>query len=136
MDGFRIIGSSNGHGRGSQFSNIESKLIISKHFANKKAGTYSLSFYFGHVLLKRLGWEIGLFVQFLYDDENRLGFFRKVPQGTAQCYKITRNTVTSQRGRITITWNSDYPSVEGAREAENVIVKDEGLLFEWPRRNI
>lgn len=132
LNGFKVLGTNRG-GRSSPFLDVDSKLIVSKHFGNKKNNKYALSFYFGSRLLKRIGWKIGDYLQFGYDYENRLGYFMKVIERTVKSYKLTRNNLNNERGRITISWQPDFPSVNSAKEAENLIIRDGGLLFEWPR---
>ena len=96
------------------------------HSKNKKQ--YAAVFYIGINLIKKARFIDGDRIDILKSNDGKYGLLKRVPTGgRALSKKHAKNT-----GKISGIYNESLPWVNSITTLENVVIDDEGILFEWP----
>ena len=119
-------------GRGGWNAHTGEDLVISHDLAScNKPGTKkrtSLRIRVSSGVLKQARWVIGDRIEMLFDPEAGLGLLRRVSVGgNALCGRSKSSGAT-----LTTSWYEGMPSVFPSAACQNVVVDEEGVLFQLP----
>lgn len=76
-------------------------------------------------------------INLLYDEDSKMGLLRLVPEIFNQSQGVTLSRYSGQKSAtpaymISIERTSMYPDLSRLTILDNVVVKNEGILFDWP----
>ena len=96
--------------------------------SREKEGHFQFILYVGINLIKKARLIDGDRVDVQMSQDGKYGLIKRVPSGgRALSRKHAKNT-----GKIAGAYNESLPWVNSIITLENVVIDDEGILFEWP----
>jgi len=92
---------------------------------------FSSVFYIGNDIMKKARVMIGDYVDILISDCGNHGLIKRVTDGGR---KIGKNGSNKRNcGRVAIKKTDDMPLVKTNTVIDNVVINDDGILFDWPK---
>lgn len=109
---------------------VKKTLAYATYRSKEKGGKYaSANFIIGVDLMKAARWQFGDRIDVLKDEESQMGLLKRVTRGGRMLSKAASDNF----GRIFISINEKFPIVDSLTDLENVVLSDEGILFDWPK---
>jgi len=128
-----LVGKANRNGRKPSMAKSELVYNTTKGHT-RKDGTYVLScvFYIGMDIMKQARMMVGDRAEVLKNDCGGYGLIKRVNEGGV---KVGMNGKSRNCAKVSFIKTEALPEVRNRATVQNVVISDEGILFDWPKED-
>jgi len=126
-----LVGNVNRNGRKPSMAKSELAYnTIKGHTRKDGTSTLSCVFYIGMDIMKKARMIVGDRAEVLKSDCGGYGLIKRVNEGGV---KVGMNGKARNCAKISFTKTGALPEVRNRVTVQNVVISDEGILFDWPK---